>query len=79
MSKTWLIGGLAVAMATTIVPAPRISTENPKVLYGAAIYKAMIGDAGSALRLLQRSKTAATPEVPNPRAASPRHFSPQRG
>ncbi len=58
--KALLIGGLAVAMAT-VIPAPKISFESPSILYGAAIYKAITGDAGAALRLLERSNEQAAP------------------
>lgn len=71
MSKGWLIGGLAAAMMASVVPAPRISLENPTLLYGAAIYKAIVGDAGSALRLLQRSENPA-PATSNVRRTTSR-------
>jgi hypothetical protein len=76
--KGLLIGGLAVAMMTTVVPAPRLSTHNPKVLYGAAIFKAIVGDAGSALRLLQRSRDESAP-APRARIASSCPAQPVRG
>lgn len=70
-----MIGGLVVAIAAALVPPPQRMLESPKVLYGAAVYKALSGDADSALRLLQRScqpaaekpalKTASTGSEPH--------------
>jgi hypothetical protein len=54
-----MIGGLAVAIAATLVPPPQQMFTSPKALYGAAIVKAAFGDADSALRLLQRSSEPA--------------------
>lgn len=57
-----MIGGLALAMAAAIVPPPQQMLNSPKALYGAAMVKAAVGDADSALRLLQRStEPAPTP------------------
>jgi hypothetical protein len=79
--KRFLIGGLVIAMTTTVLPAPKISTDNPKLLYGAAIYKAIVGDAGSALRLLQRSEDqpAAVPAAPSRAASNCTASHPARG
>jgi hypothetical protein len=57
-----MIGGLVVAVAA-LVPAPQQMLKTPKVLYGAAMVKALTGDAASALRLFQES-TAPAPEKP---------------
>jgi hypothetical protein len=43
--------------------------KSPKALYGAAVIKALAGDADSALRLLQRSNAPA-PEKPSMKTAS---------
>ena len=58
-----MIGGLVIAVAAAMVPPPQQIVKAPKVLYGAAIIKAVSGDADSALRLLQES-TAPAPEKP---------------
>ncbi len=78
--KGLLIGGLAVAMMTAVVPAPRLCSNNPKLLYGAAMFKAMTGDAASAMRLLQRSREEAAPApAARPRLASQCSAHPSRG
>ena len=58
-----MIGGLVMAVAAALVPPPQQILKAPKVLYGAAMIKAVSGDADSALRLLQESTTPA-PEKP---------------
>lgn len=58
-----MIGGLVVAIAAALVPPPQQLIRSPKVLYGAAIVKAISGDADSAMRLFQES-TAPAPEKP---------------
>ena len=58
-----MIGGLVVAMVAAVVPPPQHLLNSPKVLYGAAIVKAAVGDADSALRLLQRSSEPAPTPV----------------
>lgn len=54
-----MIGGLAVAVAAALVPPPQQMLKSQKALYGAAVIKALVGDADSALRLLQRSSEPA--------------------
>lgn len=63
-----MIGGLVIAVAAALVPAPQQMLKTPKVLYGAAMIKAVAGDADSALRLLQQS-TAPAPEKPSMKTA----------
>lgn len=63
-----MIGGLVVAVAA-MVPAPQQMIKTPKILYGAAIVKALTGDADSALRLLQKSNEPAA-EKPAMKTAS---------
>lgn len=63
-----MIGVVAVAIAA-LVPPPQHMLKNPKALYGAAVYKALVGDAQSALRLLQES-SAPSPQQPSTRRAS---------
>ena len=50
-----MIGGLVMTAAAALVPPPQQVLHHPKFLYGAAMVKAAVGDADSALRLLQRS------------------------
>jgi len=64
-----MIGGLAIAVTTTLVPPPQRMLQSPKALYGAAVLKALVGDANSALRLLERS-TAPAPEQPATKTAA---------
>jgi hypothetical protein len=64
-----MIGGLVVAVAAALVPPPQQMLKSPKALYGAAVIKALAGDADSALRLLQRSSEPAA-EKPAMKTAS---------
>lgn len=64
-----MIGGLAIAVTAALVPPPQRILEKPMALYGAAVVKALSGDANSALRLLERS-TQPTPEKPAMHTAS---------
>jgi len=64
-----MIGGLVIAVAAALVPPPQHILKTPKVLYGAAMLKALSGDANSALRLLQES-SAPAPEKPATKTAS---------
>ena len=64
-----MIGGLIIAVTAAVVPPPQQMLKTPKVLYGAAVIKALAGDANSALRLLQES-TAPAPEKPAMKTAS---------
>ncbi len=59
-----MIGGLVITVAAALVPPPQQILKAPRVLYGAAMIKAVSGDANSALRLLQES-TAPVPEKPS--------------
>lgn len=51
-----LIAGLIISMAVALVPPPRITVQNPQLLFAAAMYKTAVGDTASALRLVQRSE-----------------------
>jgi hypothetical protein len=64
-----MIGGLVVAVTAALVPPPQQMLNSPKALYGAAVLKAAVGDANSALRLLQMS-TQPKPEKPAMKTAS---------
>ena len=64
-----MIGGLVIAVTAALVPPPQQMLKSPKALYGAAVIKALAGDADSALRLLQRSNAPA-PEKPSIKTAS---------
>ena len=55
--KTVVIG-IAVSLVLSLVPAPKITVNNAKVLYAAAMYKTAVGDTDSALRLLRRAERA---------------------
>jgi hypothetical protein len=56
-----LIAGLVLSFAITLVGPPRITVQNPKLLYAAAMYKTAVGDTESALRLVQRAEQARQP------------------
>lgn len=71
-----MIGGLAVAIVAAVVPPPQQLLMSPKALYGAAMVKAAVGDADSALRLLQRS-TEPTPTPTRVNSASRCSLSPR--
>ena len=64
-----MIGGLVVTVAAALVPPPQQMLKTPKALYGAAVIKALVGDADSALRLLQESYQPAV-EKPAMKTAS---------
>jgi hypothetical protein len=51
-----LIAGLIISMAVALVPPPKITVQNPQLLFAAAMYKTAVGDTASALRLVQRSE-----------------------
>jgi hypothetical protein len=53
-----MIAGLVISMAVALIPPPRITVDNPKLLFAAAMYKTAIGDTQSALRLMQRAEQA---------------------
>ena len=63
-----MIGGMVIAVAAALVPAPQQILKTPRVLYGTAMIKAVSGDADSALRLLQRSNRPPT-EKPSMKTA----------
>ena len=63
-----MIGGLVIAVTAALVPPPQQILKTPKVLYGAAMLKAVSGDANSALRLLQEFNAPA-PEKPATKTA----------
>jgi hypothetical protein len=53
-----MIAGIVLSMALALAPAPRITVENPKLLYVAAMYETAVGDTDSALRLVYRAEQA---------------------
>ncbi len=53
--------GIGIIGIATLVPAPRITVHNPRVLYTLAMYKAAVGDTDSALRLLQEAESQRVP------------------
>lgn len=59
-----LIAGLTLSFALALLPAPRITVNNPKLLYAAAMYKTAIGDTQSALRLVHRADQVRRPATP---------------
>lgn len=65
-----MIGGLAIAVTAALVPPPQQILQSPKALYGAAVVKALAGDADSALRLLERSAQPAPVKPAIMKAAS---------
>ena len=62
-----MIAGLVISMAVALIPPPRITVDNPKLLFAAAMYKTAIADTQSALRLMQRAEQAR----PSARAVPP--------
>jgi hypothetical protein len=64
-----MIGGMVIAATVALVPPPQQMLKSPKALYGAAMIKALAGDANSALRLLQESNGPAV-EKPAMKTAS---------
>ena len=53
-----IIAGLILSLALALAPAPKITVENPTLLYAAAMYKTALGDTDSALRLMHRAEQA---------------------
>ena len=53
-----IIAGILISLALALAPAPKITVQNPKLLFAAAIYKTAVGDTDSALRLMQRAEQA---------------------
>jgi hypothetical protein len=65
-----IIAGLVVSLALALVPAPKITVQNPQLLFAAAMYKTAVGDTQSALRLVQRAEQAQQPAAtPHPHTA----------
>ncbi|MGI9103707.1 MAG: hypothetical protein ACR2IF_14810 [Terriglobales bacterium] len=65
---------LTLALGMMLLPPPRVTVNNPKILYALAMYKTAVGDTGAALRLMQRAEASKTnashPEPPAASAAS---------
>lgn len=61
-----LVAALIFSLAAALVPVPRITLQNPTLLYAAAIYKTALGDTHSALRLVHRAEQAQQPAVLEP-------------
>jgi hypothetical protein len=53
-----IISGIIISLALALAPAPKITVQNPKLLFAAAMYKTAVGDTDSALRLIQRAEQA---------------------
>jgi hypothetical protein len=53
-----MIAGIIISLALALAPAPKITVQNPKLLFAAAMYKTAVGDTDSALRLMQRAEQA---------------------
>ena len=53
-----MLAGIMISLALALAPAPRITVQNPKLLFAAAMYKTAVGDTESALRLMQRAERA---------------------
>ena len=60
-----IIAGIIISLALALAPAPKITVQNPKLLFAAAMYKTAVGDTDSALRLIHRAEQArpSTPTV----------------
>jgi hypothetical protein len=61
-----VITAIVISMALALVPAPKITVNNAKILYVAAMYKTAVGDTDSAVRLLQRAEQAKDKEAAQP-------------
>jgi len=53
-----IIAGIIISLALALAPAPKITVQNPKLLFAAAMYKTAVGDTDSALRLIHRAEQA---------------------
>ena len=53
-----IIAGIIISLALALAPAPKITVQNPQLLFAAAMYKTAVGDTDSALRLMQRAEQA---------------------
>ena len=51
-----MIAGLVISLALALLPPPKITVQNPKLLYAVAMYKTAVGDTDSALRLVERAE-----------------------
>jgi hypothetical protein len=53
-----IIAGIIISLALALAPAPKITVQNPKLLFAAAMYKTAVGDTDAALRLIHRAEAA---------------------
>jgi hypothetical protein len=53
-----IIAGIIISLALALAPAPKITVQNPQLLFAAAMYKTAVGDTDSALRLIHRAELA---------------------
>jgi protein involved in temperature-dependent protein secretion len=53
-----VITAIVISMVLALAPAPKITVNNAKVLYVAAMYKTAVGDTDAAVRLLRRAEQA---------------------
>lgn len=53
-----IIAGTIISLALALAPAPKITVQNSKLLFAAAMYKTAVGDTDSALRLIHRAEQA---------------------
>jgi hypothetical protein len=53
-----IIAGIIISLALALAPAPKLTVQNPKLLFAAAMYKTAVGDTDSALRLIHRAEQA---------------------
>jgi hypothetical protein len=47
-----------ISLTVALLPRPRITVQNPNLLYAAAMYETAVGDTDSALRFVQRAEQA---------------------
>jgi hypothetical protein len=57
-AKITTLAAIAVTVAATLLPPPRIRLESPRVLYTIAMYKAAMGDTAAALKLVRRAEAS---------------------
>jgi len=53
-----VITAIVISMLLALAPAPKVTVNNAKVLYVAAMYKTAVGDTDAAVRLLRRAEQA---------------------
>ena len=53
-----IIAGIIISLALALATAPKITVQDPKLLFAAAMYKTAVGDTNSALRLIHRAEQA---------------------